>query len=220
MLESEPSLVDVLAVYLRDAGFDVEAESVDRHGFSRAETEPWHAFVLDVPAPIGRDAFRRLRVASVAPIVAISSSLDAEDRAVFEHAGTDDYLRKPFRPYDVVAKVTRVLARARRAHEASAGVQRIGPLAIDRLAHEVRRHGVTLSLTPMQFRILDVLAGHVGQALTREQLIARTSPDGDIFDRTLDRHIGNLRLKVEDDPAAPRNIVTVPFVGYKLVDAA
>jgi DNA-binding response OmpR family regulator len=70
----------------------------------------------------------------------------------------------------------------------------------------------------MQFKILDVLASHVGQTLTRDQLLERVSADGDVFDRTLDRHIANLRARVEPDPSNPHYIVTVFGVGYKMVD--
>ena len=80
--------------------------------------------------------------------------------------------------------------------------------------------GKPATLTPTQFKILDILASHVGQTLTRDQLLQRVNSDGDVFDRTLDRHIANLRARIEPDPANPRYIVTVFGVGYKMVDPA
>ena len=95
-------------------------------------------------------------------------------------------------------------------------VQRVDDLEIDRAGHEVRKGGQKVSVTPMEFRILDVLARNSGRALTRSQLLDMTTEEGsDIVDRTLDRHIANLRRKIEDDPIRPRFIETVAGVGYK-----
>jgi DNA-binding winged helix-turn-helix (wHTH) protein len=97
-------------------------------------------------------------------------------------------------------------------------VLRLGPIQIDRSACEVRRSGILIDLTPTEFRVLNALASNIGYAHTREEIIGQVSPDGKIYDRTLDRHIANLRQKIEDLPARPRIIVTVVGVGYKLVD--
>jgi DNA-binding response OmpR family regulator len=91
-------------------------------------------------------------------------------------------------------------------------------LEIDRTGHEVRVSGKPVALTPMEFRILDVLAREPGRAFTREQLLDKISTDaGAVFDRTLDRHVANLRHKIELDPGRPRHILTVFGVGYKFV---
>ena len=100
------------------------------------------------------------------------------------------------------------------------GERRVGAVVIDPVAHEVRVDDRNVTLTPTQFRILEVLAEHVGQTLTRDQLLQRVSIDGDVYDRTLDRHIANLRARIEKDPANPRYIVTVFGIGYKMVDPA
>jgi DNA-binding response OmpR family regulator len=133
--------------------------------------------------------------------------------------GADDYVGKPFSPREVVARVKSVLRRTERAQEgATAHEKRIGAITVDTLAHEVQVDGKPVTLTPTQFKILDILSSHVGQTLTRDQLLARVNADGDVFDRTLDRHIANLRARVEPDPTNPRYIVTVFGVGYKMVD--
>jgi DNA-binding response OmpR family regulator len=122
-----------------------------------------------------------------------------------------------------VARVKAVLRRARPAGAPLAGardVQRVGPIEIDRGAHEVRRRGVNVELTPTEFRVFETLAANVGHALTREQILEHVSTDGDIYDRTLDRHVANLRHKIEDEPGRPRLVLTVVGVGYKLVDPA
>ena len=80
----------------------------------------------------------------------------------------------------------------------------------------MRLNGKLVELTPMEFRLLDALATNAGLALTRSQLLDQVSSDGEIFDRTLDRHIANLRRKIEDDSAHPRRVVTILGVGYKM----
>jgi DNA-binding response OmpR family regulator len=117
-----------------------------------------------------------------------------------------------------------VLRRSRAPLPAAAvrrDVRRIGDLEIDRAAHEVRSSGRPVNLTPTEFRILDVLADHLGQALTRDQLLDKIASDvHDIYDRTLDRHIANLRHKIETDPSKPRYVLTVFGVGYKMVSVS
>jgi two-component system alkaline phosphatase synthesis response regulator PhoP len=141
------------------------------------------------------------------------------DRVVGLELGADDYVGKPFSPREVVARVKSVLRRTERGEVSTPSREkRVGAIAIDVLAHEVRVDGKPVTLTPTQFRILDVLASHVGQTLTRDQLLERVSSDGDVFDRTLDRHIANLRARIEPDPSNPRYIVTVFGVGYKMVN--
>jgi DNA-binding response OmpR family regulator len=141
------------------------------------------------------------------------------DRVVGLELGADDYVGKPFSPREVVARVKSVLRRSGRGDDrAPSHEKRIGAIVIDAAAHEVHVDGKLATLTPTQFKILEILASHVGQTLTRDQLLQRVNSDGDVFDRTLDRHIANLRARVEPDPANPRYIVTVFGVGYKMVE--
>ena len=125
---------------------------------------------------------------------------------------------EPATPREVVARVKSVLRRSERAErEPSAARRRIGALTIDNVAHEVRLGGKVIELTPTQFKILDSLAAHVGQTLSRDQLLGHVSGDSDVYDRTLDRHIANLRARIEPDPANPQFVVTVFGIGYKMV---
>jgi DNA-binding response OmpR family regulator len=98
-------------------------------------------------------------------------------------------------------------------------VVRIGDLTIDRTAHDVTRDGVAIKLTPTEFRLLGIFADHPGQVFARDHLIELLSNDGgDVFDRTLDRHVANLRAKIERDVQHPQYVMTVYGVGYKLAD--
>jgi two-component system response regulator VicR len=227
IIDDETAIVDVLSTYLRDEGFEVLQAFDGADGLACALRERPALVILDVNLPKlhGSEVFRRMRDAYDVPIIMLTSRSTEIDRVVGLELGADDYIAKPFSPREVVARVKTVLRRSRsRPDEAGAqqkaNVQVIGTLEIDRGAHVVRRRGSGIPLTPTEFRILDALARNLGQVLTREQLIDKTSRDGDIFDRTLDRHVANLRHKIEDDPAHPTCVLTVHAVGYKMVEPA
>jgi two-component system, OmpR family, alkaline phosphatase synthesis response regulator PhoP len=223
IVDDEPTLIDVLEQYLRDEGF-----AVVRAGDGPAAVESFKKYlpdivVLDINLPgfSGTEVLRQIRALRDVPVIMLTARVHEIDRVVGLELGADDYVGKPFSPREVVARIKTVLRRTERSENQTPGHEkRIGAITIDPLAHEVHVDGKPVTLTPTQFKILQVLASHVGQTLTRDQLLQRVSADGDVFDRTLDRHIANLRARVEPDPANPRYIVTVFGVGYKMVDAS
>jgi DNA-binding response OmpR family regulator len=165
---------------------------------------------------------RRIRAVYDVPIIMLTSRVDEVDRVVGLEIGADDYIGKPFSPREVVARAKTVLRRARGPTSAKQGettdrvVLRVGAIHIDPGAHEVRLNGSLVALTPMEYRLLHTLTTNVGLVLSRDQLLDKVGAEGEIFDRTLDRHIANLRRKIEDDPSHPQRIVTVLGVGYKM----
>jgi len=221
LVDDEPALLDVLEQYLRDEGF-----TVVRAGDGPAAVEAFKKHlpdivVLDINLPgfPGTEVLRQVRAERDVPVIMLTARVHEVDRVVGLELGADDYVGKPFSPREVVARVKSVLRRTERADRgAPSHEKRVGAITIDTAAHEVRVDGAPVTLTPTQFKILDILASHTGQTLTRDQLLERVSADGDAFDRTLDRHIANLRARIESDPANPRYIVTVFGVGYKMVD--
>jgi DNA-binding response OmpR family regulator len=230
VVDDEPAIRDVVAKYLRDEGFIVDEAGDGIAALEQAAASPPDLLILDLNLPhlSGVEVFRRLRERSDVPVIMLTSRVNEVDRVVGLELGADDYVGKPFSPREVVARVKTVLRRYH--HEPAAGAarasgdppQRIGELEIDRSGHEVRVRGKSVALTPMEFKILEVLASNLGRAFSRDQLLDKVSADGGahVFDRTLDRHIANLRQKVETDPARPRYVVTVFGVGYKLVEGA
>jgi DNA-binding response OmpR family regulator len=230
VVDDEPAIRDVVARYLRDEGFIVDEAGDGIAALVQAAASPPDLLILDLNLPqlSGVEVFRRLRERSDVPVIMLTSRVNEVDRVVGLELGADDYVGKPFSPREVVARVKTVLRRYRREHGASAGKvpgdppQRIGDLEIDRAGHEVKLGGKVVVLTPMEFKILEVLASNLGRAFSRDQLLDKVSVDGGahVFDRTLDRHIANLRQKVEREPARPRHVVTVFGVGYKLVEGA
>ena len=222
IVDDEPALVDVLEQYLRDDGFAVVRAADGPTAVELFEQHRPDLVVLDINLPgfPGTEVLRRVRAIRDVPVIMLTARVDEVDRVVGLELGADDYVGKPFSPREVVARVKSVLRRLDRADRPlpSATERRVGAIVIDPLAHEVRMNGKPVTLTPTQFKLLDVLSSHVGQTLTRDQLLERVSGEGDVYDRTLDRHIANLRARIEPDPGNPRHILTVFGVGYKMVD--
>ena len=221
LVDDEPALLDVLEQYLRDEGFSVARAGDGPSAVESFKKNLTDIVVLDINLPgfPGTDVLRQIRAIRDVPIIMLTARVHEVDRVIGLELGADDYIGKPFSPREVVARVKSVLRRSERGeHGAPSREKRVGSITIDALAHEVHVAGKPVTLTPMQFKILDVLASHVGQTLTRDQLLEQVSADGDVFDRTLDRHIANLRARVEPDPSNPHYIVTVFGVGYKMVD--
>jgi len=219
VVDDEPALVDVLEQYLRDEGFTVVRAADGPAAIDLFERRRPDLVLLDINLPgfSGTEVLRRMRSVRDVPIIMLTGRVDEIDRVVGLELGADDYVGKPFSPREVVARVKSVLRRTGRAAPPPSHERYVGEITIDSVAHEVRVAGKPVTLTPTQFKILDVLSSHVGQTLTRDQLLERVSADGDVFDRTLDRHIANLRARIEPDPGNPRYIVTVFGVGYKMV---
>jgi DNA-binding response OmpR family regulator len=223
IVDDEPALLDVVEPYLRDDGFAVIRASDGPAAVDTFARSLPDLVILDVNLPgfPGTEVLQRIRAIRDVPVILLTARVSEIDRVVGLELGADDYVGKPFSPRELVARVKSVLRRSdRSARETDIPQRRVGTISIDAAAHDVRVAGKPVSLTPTQFRLLDILMGHVGQTLTRDQLLERISVDGDVFDRTLDRHIANLRARVEPDPANPRHIITVFGVGYKMVDPA
>ena len=224
VVDDEVGLVDVMEAYLHDEGFGVLRATDGRTAVDIALRERPDLVLLDLNLPelSGLEAFREIRAQSNIPVIMLTSRGAEVDRVVGLELGSDDYIAKPYSPREVVARVKAVLRRSAAAVEPGAGpdpheVLRHGDIVLDRTAHEVARNGKALRLTPTEYRLLEVFTAHPGQAFTRDRLIELISGDGgDVFDRTLDRHVANLRQKLETDPQHPRYILTVFGVGYKM----
>lgn len=226
IVEDEPGLVDVLEAYLHDEGFEVLRAADGRTAVDTALGSQPDIILLDLNLPVlsGLEAFREIRAQVNIPVIMLTSRGTEVDRVVGLELGADDYVAKPYSPREVVARVKSVLRRVAAGPAGTSGrdahdVRRLGDIVLDRTAHEVTRGGEPVKLTPTEYRLLDVFTAHPGQAFSRDHLIDLISSDGgDVYDRTLDRHIANLRQKIEPDPQRPQYILTVYGVGYKMAD--
>jgi two-component system response regulator RegX3 len=222
VVDDEPALRDSVSYALEREGFDVTAVEDGEAAIEVAGSTEFDAVVLDVMLPgiPGTEVCRRLRRASIVPIVMLTAK-DAElDRVVGLELGADDYVTKPFSLAELVARIRAVLRRRDLDRgEASPPVIRVAGLEVDRLRHEVRADGRLVNLTPSEFRLLALLASEPGRAFTRPELVRelwRSDYVGD--ERICDTHVVGIRRKIEVDPTRPRRLVAVRGVGYKLAD--
>jgi two-component system alkaline phosphatase synthesis response regulator PhoP len=189
-------------------------------GLSRWETEKPDLVLLDLNLPgiDGLEVARQMRRKSDIPILMLTARVDELDRLIGLELGADDYISKPFSPREVVARVKAVLRRVGAAARTEAKTLQIGDLEIDTDAHQVKKDGRELELTPTEFSLLAALAGQPGRVYSRLQLLEfsqGTAYEG--YERTIDAHIKNLRAKIETDPRNPRYIQTVFGIGYRFI---
>ena len=218
IVDDEPQIGEVLSAYLKQEAFETIVCQTAAAALTELERQRPDMMILDITLPDGSglDILRRGVRSHRIPTIMLTGRSDEVDRVVGLELGADDYIVKPFSPREVVARVRAVMRRVDREAEDAGQVLRVKDLEIDEGAHEVRVAGSVISITPAEFRILQVLAQNAGHVLTRAQLLDLVHDDGSIFERTLDRHINNLRRKIEPNPEVPVYVVTVYGVGYKL----
>ncbi len=216
LVEDDVQLRRSIALVLRAAGMEVTEVGDGHEAVERFETDGADVVVLDVMLP-GLDGFEvcsAIRRRSAVPIVMVTARDAPEDVVRGLELGADDYVAKPFEAAVLLARLRAVLRRASPQEEQALEV---GDLRVDTGAWRAWRDGEELSLTATELRLLAELLRHAGQALTRDVLLERVWGYDYLGDsRLVDMAVKRLREKVEDAPAAPRRIVTVRGVGYRL----
>ena len=220
VVDDEQSYRDALTVALEQEGFTVATAADGAEALVVFERVKPALILLDVmlPQTSGIDVCRQIRTRSQVPIIMVTAR-DAEiDAVVGLEVGADDYVSKPFRLRELVARVRAALRRGRPAEDGVAvdDVIEVGDVRVDVARHEVVVRGEVVALPLKEFELLEVLLHNAGRVLTRDVLIDRVW-GADYFGdtKTLDVHVKRLRAKVEEDPAAPTRIVTVRGVGYR-----
>jgi DNA-binding response OmpR family regulator len=220
VVDDEEPLARLVAGYLKKEGFDVETVGDGLDAVEAARARPPAVIVLDLMLPgiDGVEACRRIRTFSDAYIVMLTARSEELDTLVGLCVGADDYVTKPFSPRELVARIHAMLRRPRTPASGAAPSQiRVGTLAIDSDAHELRLDGALVDVTPRELALLAALAEQPNVAFTRRQLLDHVWSKTWIGDEhVVDVHVANLRRKLGDDPRAPRFIRTVRGVGYRI----
>ncbi len=220
VVEDEESFVEALTVGLTREGFRVRVARDGVEALDLFDVVQPDLVLLDVMLPriSGVDVCREIRTRSRVPIIMVTAKSAEIDTVVGLEVGADDYVSKPYRLRELVARMRAALRRAPRAGPgpSSEGVLEVGDVCLDPERHEVFVRGEKVNLPLKEFELLEVLLENAGRVLTRDLLIDRIWGADYVGDtKTLDVHIKRLRAKVEVDPSKPRNIVTIRGLGYK-----
>lgn len=226
-IEDDDAIRLALRLALEDEGFTVFEAGDGATGLVQFGEHHPDIVLLDLGLPglSGFEVCRALRSMSTVPIIMVTAQTDTADMVAGLEAGADDYVTKPVVPRELSARIRALLRRVQLSGGAdgSAGadgdhVMRFGPIELRRDQQVVLRHGVEVSLTRTEYRLLCEFADHAGAVLSRDQLLERVWGYDYLGDsRLVDAHVRRLRLKIEDSPDDPSLIVTVRGLGYRLL---
>ncbi len=215
VVDDDPSLAEMLTIVLRGEGFEpLVCSSGDKAMSAFRQYRP-DVVLLDLmlPGMDGIDVCKALRAESGVPIVMLTAKTDTVDIVVGLESGADDYVVKPFKPKELVA---RIRARMRRTDDPAPEQITLRDLSIDVAGHSVKRGDQVLTLTPLEFDLLVCLARKPWQVFSREVLLEQVWGYRHAADtRLVNVHVQRLRSKIEHDPETPEIVVTVRGVGYK-----
>jgi DNA-binding response OmpR family regulator len=220
VVEDEPSIAEVVGLYLQRAGYQVHTAADGKTAMSLLEKEIPDLVVLDLMLPEvdGLSLTRWLRERSDVPIIILTARREEIDRITGLEMGADDYVVKPFSPQELVSRVRAVMRRIKR-EDAPVESERplsFGEMSINPASRTVSAFGEEVQLTAKEFDMLHLLARHPKQVFTREQLLERVWGGAEYIDPgTVTVHIRRVREKIETDPSQPQWLVTVWGVGYK-----
>jgi two-component system response regulator MtrA len=215
VVDDDPALAEMLTIVLRGEGFDTAVVGDGTRALPAVRELRPDVVLLDLmlPGMNGIDVCRAIRTESGVPIVMLTAKSDTVDIVLGLESGADDYVVKPFKPKELIA---RIRARVRRTETEPAEQLAIGDVTIDVPAHQVARAGEPVALTPLEFDLLVALARKPRQVFTREVLLEQVWGYRHAADtRLVNVHVQRLRSKVERDPEHPEVVLTVRGVGYK-----
>lgn len=218
IVDDEEKIRDVIASYLQNEGFQTKEAANGKQAVEMIRHFPIDLMILDLMLPdlSGEEVCQQVRQISPVPILMLTAKAAEEDRITGLEIGADDYVVKPFSPREVVARVKVILRRSGNDLLADRISFQNGDLIVDTVKRKVYKKEKEVNLTPVEYKLLLVLARHPGRSFAREELIEKVfgyDYTGEV--RTIDQHIKNLRHKIEADPSRPVYILTVYGFGYR-----
>ena len=220
VLEDEREIRHFVRVSLEAEGWLVHEAGTVKHGLIEAGTRRPDLIIADLGLPDGDgvDFIRQVRTWSAVPIIVLSARTQESEKVAALDAGADDYITKPFGVNELLARTRASLRRMRLGQNPADAVFSFGDVEADLAARIVKKSGVEVHLTPIEYRLLGVLITHAGRVMTHPHLLREVwGPSHSQSTHYLRVYMGNLRHKLEDDPAQPRYIVTETGVGYRLL---
>ena len=220
-VDDEKAIQRTMVPLLRSRGYTVTTAETGKDALAAIDAERPDLVVLDLGLPDmdGTVVCERIRARSDVPILILSARLTEPDKIAALDRGADDYITKPFSPEELLARVRAALRRALGQEQAVRGQLTAGSIAIDLERRDVMVDGREVHLTPKEFDLLSLLAARAGQVVTHRAILrAIWGPHSVDQPEHLRVLVGQLRKKIEDDPARPTRLLTEPWVGYRLAD--
>ncbi|MEV8129076.1 response regulator transcription factor [Streptomyces sp. NPDC085944] len=217
--EDDEKQAELMRRYLVHDGHAVTVVHDGPTALEEAARRPPDLLVLDwmLPGMDGLEICRRIRATGDMPILMLTARSSEDDLLLGLDVGADDYMTKPFRPRELVARIRTLLRRTRQQERTEDVLLKAGPLTVAPDRHEVSVAGRPVDCTPGEFRLLSTLIAEPERVFTRAQLLRCISDHGRaVTERTVDMHMVNLRKKIEISPRRPELLLTVHGVGYKL----
>ncbi len=218
IVEDEESILMALEDNLKMEGYEVENAVDGEEGLSKAKERQYDLIVLDIMLPRldGFELCKRLRQAGImTPILMLTAKSQEIDKVLGLELGADDYVTKPFSPRELLARVKALLRRSQQVKEGVSETA-FGDIEVNFKKYEVKKGGRPVYLTALEFSLFHFFVQNQGQVLSRDTLLdAVWGKDVYVQARTVDKHIAELRKKIESDPSSPKYIIGVRGVGYK-----
>ena len=220
LIEDERQIRRFVRAALESEGWSVHESDTLKQGLVEAGTRKPDVVIVDLGLPDGDgvDLIRDLRTWSGVPVIVLSARSDEADKVEALDAGADDYLTKPFGVAELLARVRATVRRRAQPAGSEKPAIAIGDIDVDLVARTVKRRGVLVHLTPIEYRLLALLIANVGRVLTHRQILRDVWGPSHVESPHYVRvYMGHLREKLEDDPAQPKHLITETAVGYRLV---
>ena len=223
VVDDEQAIRDAVSYALRREGFDVDEAGDGEAALEAVRRDGFDLVVLDIMLPrlSGTEVCRTLRTESAIPIIMLTAKTAEVERVLGLELGADDYVTKPFSMAELVSRV-RALLRRRALDQTADGssIRRVGAIELDMARHHVVVGGERVQLTPLEFKLLAMLASEPERVFSRREIMEELWESEHVGDqRACDFHVSNLRKKIERDPARPERLLTARGFGYKLVAA-
>lgn len=220
IVDDEKMIVEVLEAYFDKEGWEIEFASNGINALKKIKEVNPDIVLLDLMLPdiSGEEVCRLTRKNNDVPIIMLTAKSAEEDLINGIVIGADDYVTKPFSPREVVVRAKALLRRVKKKENVKLLKFNREKLMIDLLKKEVKLNGVSLTLTPNEYKLLIIMASYPGRVYSRLDLLEKIQEDGSYFEgyeRSIDTHIKNLRKKIESDSRNPEFILTVFGMGYK-----
>ena len=223
IVEDDHNTASLIALYLEKEGFHtmIAEDGLAALEFFKQQRPDFVILDLMLPRMDGWEVCRNIRRTSDIPIIMLTAREEEVDRISGLTLGADDYVTKPFSPRELVARVKAILRRGRLQAHAEQTVFSAAGLVLDTEKFQVTLHGEPVQLTPHEYKLLEALMTSRGKVLSRQKLLEHLYPNDEaiVIDRVVDVHIGKLRQKIKEDPAAPRFILTVRGIGYRFAES-